>query len=433
MRNDIVGAPRPRILVHGMTDEEVQIIKTVAGSVVVTQNMNDMHAEEHDVLVLAESGFSDLAGVYPRRLVFAPKPQPDSAGVVRTSSGLRGGSSTPSITRAQTQTRPARDFDVTESVEGLGLEALVRSSCVPPSGEPYVGMLTPVYPERDTTPLLAERLNHGLTLAAFFGKEGTYSFESVVWLPDQARSHLLEWLKVALSIWHEQDPDRVPSSDVWGHDIGWASPAELTTRQELDRFDVAEDARIREVRADRQRLVDAVVASETAGTKWRALLTETGDNLVNEVRVMLEELGFTVVDSDSLPEHKGLKREDLRVMHAGWTALVEVKGYTKTAKSRDLLQTGSVVASYAATEGRPPNALWYVPNTERLTAPGQRVQVLRGRDEDVETFRESFNGCVVDTRELFALRQQVALGSMQKDQARQALKDAAGRFQVPKV
>lgn len=130
----MVGAPRPRILVHGLNDADVEVIRTVAGSVVVTGSMNDMHAEEHDVLVLAESGFSALSGVYPRRLVFAPKPQRNSADTVRTSSGVFGGSSTPSITRAQTPTRLARDFDVSDYVQGLGLETLVRSSCVPPQG-----------------------------------------------------------------------------------------------------------------------------------------------------------------------------------------------------------------------------------------------------------------------------------------------------------
>lgn len=114
-----------------------------------------------------------------------------------------------------------------------------------------------------------------------------------------------------------------------------------------------------------------------------------------------------------------------------WTALVEVKGYVGAAKSNDLNQVTRAAVAFAMTERRAPDALWYVPNPERNTDPGQRAVALAGREDDLTAFAENHDGCLIDTRELFRLRQDMATGQMSAEDARAVLKSARGRLTLP--
>jgi hypothetical protein len=434
MSSDPVGAARPRVLVHGLTPSEVDIVRSLAGSVRITEDFGDVHPEEHDAVIQTGADFfSGLSGNYPRRLAFAPKPSLDPRGIAG-SSGSFGHSESRPMTKAQTRQTPARDFDVPDSVKGMGLETLVRASCQPLPEQRYVGVHTPVFPERETVILLQERLKHGLALAGVFrSKESFYSSDFVVWLPDQARSHLKDWLKHALSLWREDEPDRFPIAGDWHIDDAWASIPELDSRRRLADFDAEERRRLELSAMQRQVLADQVEADEVEGAVWRSLLTLKGDDLVRQVQSALESFAFVVVDSDALPENKGKKREDLRVIDGAWTALVEVKGYAGSAKSGDLLQVTSTVGAYAAAKGREPDALWYVPNVERDLSPDQRATPLAAREDDLHAFAEAHHGCLIDTRELFILRQMVATGALTQERARELLKQATGRFQAGAV
>jgi hypothetical protein len=432
MSSDPAGAARPRVLVQGLTPFEIDTVRNLAGSVRVTEDFTDVHPEEHDVVIHTDADFSDLSGSYPRRLVFAPKPNLDLRGIAH-SSGSFGYSESRPMTRAQTRQTPVRDFDVPDSVKVMGLESLVRASCQPAPDQLYVGVSVPVYPERETVILLQERLTYGLTLAAIFrSQESFYSTDFVVWLPDQARSHLKDWFKQALSLWREDEPDRFPTAGDWHEHDFWASLPELSSRRALAEFEADEARRVALSARQRQVLADQLVADQVEGAAWRSLLTSSGDDLVDQVRSALESLAFVVVDSDALPENKGKKREDLRVIEGDWTALVEVKGYAGSAKSNDLHQVTSTVAAYAVTTGRIPDALWYIPNVERHLPPSQRSTPLAGREDDLDQFAESHHGCLIDTRELFALRQSVAMGTLTQEAARELLKQATGRFQAAK-
>jgi hypothetical protein len=427
MSSPAAGAPRPRILVHGLGPTEIEAVETLAGSIVVVDDLQGVHPEEHDVIILTGAGFSDLSGVYPRRLVFARKPDPRQRGVIGGSSGLFG-SNPQAVTRVQTQQNPARDFTVPDSVKAMGLESLVRRSCQPSSGEAYVGFRTPVHPERETVALLEEQLRHGLTLAAIFAsRQESYFSESVIWLPDQARGQIREWLKVAIALWREDEPDRFPLGADWHTGDTWASLPEMNARRDLVAFEVEETRRLEEANIQRAALTEQLEQHQSQGSVWRSLLTETGDALVEAVRDAFGVLGFDVVDADSLPEHRG---KNLRVTDGDWTALVEVKGYAKSAKSGDLLQLTSTVGAYAATTGRAPDALWYVPNIERDLPPEQRSTALDSREDDLQDFADAHNGSLIDTRELFSLRQKVALGQLSQVEARDALKVAAARFRA---
>lgn len=143
----------------------------------------------------------------------------------------------------------------------------------------------------------------------------------------------------------------------------------------------------------------------------------------------LENLGFSVVDADELPEHKGKKREDLRIGDGDWVALAEVKGMAGAARSNALIQVTNAAAHFASTQGHRPSALWYVVNAYLNDDPAQRPTVLAGRDDDIAMFGDAHHGLVIDTRELFALRQAVMLGTLSPAQARAQLKESTGLFQ----
>lgn len=425
----VAGAPRPRALVHGLLDEEIEIVRSVAGSVEVAESLGEAHPEEHDVLIVTEAQFHTMDRSYPRRLAFAPEVDDEDGFRVFGSSGF-GGSTARTYTNMTTQHRPARDFETTADTRDLGLIGLVERSCKPTDRSKYTGFRMPVYPERTTRPLLQESLESPLTLAAILEHhtiEGAV-IDSVIWLPDIARSAFREWVLFAFEYWRAGDPDRFPVSAEWMKEGQWSSIQEKAAREEIAEFERTEAARLQSIQQERRTLSAVLDSAEADGAAWRSILTETGDELVAAVGAAFEFLGFSVEDADDLPENKAAKREDLRVSEGDWTALVEVKGYGGAAKSNDLGQITRAAVIYAMNEHKEPDALWYVPNPERGTAPSSRGVALAGRDDDLAAFADNHHGSLIDTRDLFALRQRVADGTTSPEDAREELKSATGRY-----
>ncbi|WP_345763365.1 hypothetical protein [Diaminobutyricibacter sp. McL0608] len=429
MSETATGAPHPRVLVFGLTAEEIEVVRPLAGSLRVTSDIRDVHAEEHDVLILAGAEFHNYQWGFPRRIVFAPKPQSMSERPSNAASfGAWGAPSSPSNTAARTQFTPARDFDVTEFARQAGLESLARRSCIPGEGETYRGVNLPVVPNRVSHSLVQERLDRPLILASVFEAEAGDDPDSAIWLPYSALSYLQDWAIFAFAYWRRDAPETFPTTADWHRSGEWASPMELEARHVLNAFDQAEAERRRAADDARHQLLEELESAEADGGSWRGILSQTGDPLVASVKETLELLGFSVIDSDGLPEHKGKKREDLRVSDGEWIALVEVKGYAAAAKSNDLLQLASASVAYASSAGRAPDALWYVTNVYRERDPAQREIPLVGREDDLDSFGDDHHGCLVDTRELFALRQRVATQRTSPEDARNELRSALGRF-----
>ena len=436
------GAPRPRVIVCGLTNAEIEEIRPLAGSLAVVDDpvyLSNIHPEEHDVLVATDADFTDHQLIAHRRVAFAEAAEPDDGepqGFVLPSSSFGG----PSITRARTQFKPARDFEVTQFAREQGVESLVRRSCLPRPGDTYTGVRVPVTPERKTEVFAWERLSIPLALAAVLESETIgpvdhsdrmQANESVLWLPDIARPYLQEWLRFAFARWREVDPDAFPESAEWKASELWASPDERAARHALCEFEEAEARRREAAERTRTELAAAVEAAGGSGERWRSILTDTGDELVASVKEVFEGFGFEVVDSDALPQNKSKKREDLRVSDGDWIALVEVKGYGGGAKSNDLQQVTGASTAFAASEGRAPDSLWYVVNAFREDDPGQRSVALVSRDDDLTSFAENHNGCLIDTRELFRMRQLVSAGQLSTDEARGELKAASARYTSP--
>lgn len=420
-------SPRPRVLAWGLSGEELSAIEPFCGTLRVA-NPEESYPEEHDVLIVTEAEFFDHQIRYPRRLAFAP--DPGSTSELEQGRMFERTMYNDNRSYVRTQNNPAQHIIVTDLAHKSGLGGLTTRTCIPTHQAAYTGFYHPIEPARTAHILAEEVLEKPMVLAALLeldDADGKTS-DSAMWLPSSARAEVAAWLRYTISLWRTDSPDRFPESAEWKSSESWASPDEILHRGKLREFEREEKSRRQTAEAKRQELMAEEAEAQIQGVEWRNLLTESGDNLVAAVRGALEVLGFIVIDSDALSQHKSAKREDLRVMDGAWTALVEVKGYSGAAKSNDLSQVTRAAVAYAATEGRAPDALWYVPNAERETDPAQRMSALAGREEDVLAFGSNNDGCLIDTRDLFALRRRVAQGVTEPADAREELKRARGRY-----
>lgn len=414
----------PRVLTMGLTPEEAEVVRLLAGSVRAITSLGQVHPEEHDVLIAAE-GTVDREWEFSRRLVFAKEPDPPKpAGFV----DFGGSAYRPT---EQSQYKPARDFVIGGFVAENGLSSLVERTCVPITRtHPYRGFYAPL-PAGVTHAFVTEHLDSPLALAALVESgEDAESRRSTFWLPQSARSGLGDWIRFAFAWWRRTAPELFPVGAAWRQADRWASVAELEARDALRVADLEEQRRRAAAGRARELMLLAVADAEDTGSAWRRLLDGTGEELVAAVADALRTLGFTVVDADALPKRAGKKREDLQVRDGDWVALVEVKGFRGAAKSNDLQQVTAAGMQYVSASGSVPDALWYVTNSFREVDPAQRETALASRDEDLAAFSEHHHGCLIDTRDLFTLRQRVALGDLEPDLARESLKKATQRYRL---
>ncbi|MGG7453053.1 hypothetical protein ACQ3HE_19315 [Plantibacter auratus] len=410
--------PHPRVMAHGFSDAEMAVLRPLCGG--LEQFHADWHPEEHDVLLTTNARTLSHSPVR-FRIMFMPPPVENS--------DEYGASS---ASRSWIQDKPARNLEITSFAEEQRLAALIRNSCVPEAGARYRGIHLPVSPGHTAYPLLRERLARPYVLAAILENNNDPKtadfYQSTLWLPASARSHLADWFRYAVSRWRALRPDLFPETAEWRSSDAWASPDERRARTALIDFDEREDERRAEAAIQRAALAEQVDSARVDGDNDRKILEATGEDLVAIVHRMLQDLGFDVIDADQMPQHKGKKREDLRVSDSAWTAVVEVKGYTGAAKSNDLMQVQRAMTMYAATEKKLPDAAWYVVNTYREMDPSQRPEPLAERPEDVADFADSSDGTVLDTRELFKLWRSVRAGELHADEARTVLRENRGYF-----
>ncbi|WP_194828533.1 hypothetical protein [Nocardia sp. XZ_19_231] len=253
-----------------------------------------------------------------------------------------------------------------------------------------------------------------------------------VWyLPEEAIDFLDAALHLAFEEWHDQAPDRFPSSPDWDSGPRW-----MSARQE-QQLNVV-NANIDEARIQIVNLTANIEAGEVerealiraaSQSYQRRLLTEHGDALVAAVTQALTELGFHVVDLDEQLAVGEPRLGDLAVSDETWTAVTEVKGYTKGAKSNDLMAVAKHRRIYEKTHGEV-QRMWYIANTFRLNSPDSRPPILDGADDHVEDFGGD-EGLAIDSRGLFDLLKQVELDLLSPEAARESLKNATGRFEIP--
>jgi hypothetical protein len=268
----------------------------------------------------------------------------------------------------------------------------------------------------------------------------------VWWLPVDERNaetfDFVAWISAALDAWHRADPERFPGPPDWARSKEWM------TREELQLQVAVEEAQA-ELERQHIELGEKIAAAESAiaeaqarhDDQERILLTGQSYELVDAVHSMLDGLGFDVEDVDTKRAAEDRERggrprpklEDLRVTDpdTSWQALAEVKGYTGGGKTTDFQKIGRFVGLYQAqNNGSLPDATWYVVNQFLSRPPDTRPLLMENQAEDVDAFAESFNGVLVDTRDLFALDRRVAAGEITRKAAREMLMSAKLRFSL---
>lgn len=425
----IGDAPRPWVIGFDLTDDEASALAPFCGRLVrkSSQDNEEFWAEEFDVAVSFGGGLLAHNAV-PYRVTFAEEPSDAALNAIFAGS-VGVDSSTLPVTTPWIRRVPAQRVRITDHARDKNLHSLVLDSCVPVPGTQYVAFREPVHPPRKVYPLLVEELDHGQTLAALIEEEGdSFAAEpmsSLIWLPAGARTHLSAWFGAAIALWRVQAPERFPVNADWEAEMRWSSPAEIAARDLLTVFEDEEGQRLARAETARQGLRAELEQATQGGAEARAILTGDGDELVEAVGRALSRLGFEVVNADALPENRSAKKEDLQVRLGSWVALAEVKGYTRGAKSNDLLQVLKAAMTFAVRTSREPDALWYIVNAHRRTDPAVRPIPLESDPDHVSSIE---NGCVIDTRELFRLWQAVELGLISKEDGRTQLQSAHGLY-----
>ncbi|WP_433318653.1 hypothetical protein [Micromonospora chersina] len=256
--------------------------------------------------------------------------------------------------------------------------------------------------------------------------------KSEAWLLPFDVPDIIPWAKAALAEWHGLDPERFPGVPDWSHQDEWITATEQSLHSSLraigsEREAILQQLAVREAEV-RARLGEA---REAADAFERALLTGQGDTLVRAVGEALREFGFKVEDGDEVANERDYL-EDLRVMdpdESNWVALVEVKGYTKGAKTEALTQFIRFHARHVQRTGKMPDSSWYVVNQFMNRDPSTRQPVLHGKDEDVAAFA-SAGGLIIDTVILFKLLKRYRMGEVTAEQVRRLLRTSTGRLVI---
>jgi hypothetical protein len=148
------------------------------------------------------------------------------------------------------------------------------------------------------------------------------------------------------------------------------------------------------------------LAKADANKSLRRLLTAQSEELVDEVAKALKYIGFEITLVDSTLTESAPKREDIRLKcldadKSEWNAIVEVRGYARSAgTTADLLRLSRFSRLYEKEIGQSPDKLIYIVNGQIELLPPQRQGPLIASPEDLQLFAES-DGLVIWTVDLF--------------------------------
>ncbi|EOV9667151.1 hypothetical protein ACN5LN_004143 [Cronobacter malonaticus] len=165
------------------------------------------------------------------------------------------------------------------------------------------------------------------------------------------------------------------------------------------------------------------VHSKDENVKLRAMLKETGDDLVSAVKWFLEYIGFTNVvdpDKDVDVDAGEVFEEDLNFEHNGVHFLLEVKGIGGTSTDAQCAQISKIaLRRKKAFPGNTYKAV-YIVNHRRYKAPKER-EVIPFNDNQIEDAEMAQRGMTF-TYELFNIYYMIEAGVISKEAARDAFK-----------
>jgi hypothetical protein len=412
----MVDAPHPRVLFHDvLTEDLLEELKALAGTWALFKgNVADIHASDWDLVV----SFAAVPYVSDNMHLL-------SFGAQRFPAYYSGGFSVSPIRSDILNARSVR-VAVDGDISGLVERSIAANDPGPGRRKRLQNMPAKAIP-------LVTVGDEEDPWAAIF----TYASGPIVYaLPAETTNHV-QWLAAALKMLHEIDAGRFPAEPDWRQGEGWATPGLLAAHEDLAMVERERKAALR-VFDSRAELARSALVTEAASAAagMQRLLTAAGDDLVAAVADVLTEFGFQCEDMDAHHDAtNGAKLEDLRVTstdgegHA-WTALVEVKGYSKGAKANDVAQIfGRPARAYLKETGQDAEGLWHIVNVWREHDPSTRDEPFSGANDLLVL--EDNGGCAVDTRDLFRAWRDLKSGVITAEELRGSLMAARGRWKRP--
>jgi len=242
-----------------------------------------------------------------------------------------------------------------------------------------------------------------------------------------------EWIELIAMDWAKSDRERFPGFGDWTKSPEWMLPEELALASQIDSLEDQRRVAVSQIDDEINRLSQELTRAGLAANQGRRqLLTACGNELVEEVASLFADIGFEVENVDDILQADEPRREDLRLRipneDAGiWEAIVEVRGYAKSAgKTSDLSRLGRFADLYQQEKGRLPEKRVYIVNGQcEIHNPSHREEPLASAVDDVDVFAER-GGVVISTIDLYRLAK--CLDRCDVTQARDSIKNAVGRW-----
>jgi hypothetical protein len=416
---------RPRVLLVGLTRDEVQAISPMFASVRVVKHPDVVRQAEWDALISRGQLLEEPeAHLYHLSFGATHLWLPAEAPPVKASSMHQVVFTGESIAE-ELRVPPGLPPHVRRAVEVdlVPKERQRRTHRYLSWGLAFMGQITPTH---EIPRCLASFLEttEPRVLAGRFPRDRTYA---ETWaLPAWADTEL--WTRTALTSWRAANSQRFPVP--WRESADWLSSREEEAHGRIAALLIERQEAT--ATFDRQLEVasqDLVAAQQSAAAGVRRLLTAQHEELAAEVAAVLEVLGFEVTRMD--PERPGDLVEDLRVSHAewpDWVALVEVRGYTGGAKVSDLGRMHRFLARYEKAGGTARASCWYVCNQFLNEPPGERPTMFAASKDDVAAYDAELPLLLIDTRELFTLLKRAERDGQDRVEIRRLLKEGRGVF-----
>ncbi len=242
-----------------------------------------------------------------------------------------------------------------------------------------------------------------------------------------------EWVELLSLHWSQSDRESFPPFGDWTKSPEWMLSEETTLLERINTLQQQKLSTSEEIDQQIHRLSqDFTHAALAANQGPRRLLTAQNDELVEEVKSVFAEIGFTVEVVDELLDASLPKREYLRLRlpnDISWEA-IEVRGYGKSAgKTSDLYRLGRFANLFQQEKGRPPDKQIYVVNGQLdIRNPSHRQEPLASAEEDIEVFSKN-NGVVISTTDLFRVLQ--TLDKLDVAGVRDSIINTVGRSAIP--
>lgn len=415
--------PRPRVLIEAFTPVLAQELASLVPTAHIVEEGEEVHEAEYDLLVTCASNAgrrSDHMHVLSFGALYLD--------TWRRASGAGG-----FVLPERSNRTLASEVHIPPSVD-TEARALLEQTVIAniPPGEKFTW--TRLGP-RESTALLElgkERYPYAL-LWSRTPEEG--SSISLV-LPPETADHRA-WLVWFLRLLNTTDEGTFPGDPDWTLSPAWSTAQTLTTYDELTKLHEERSQLLAELEL-KERAAVSKLEDDRAADKvgYQRLLTADGDELETAVQDVLTKFGFTVQNMDGHHDQvTKAKLEDLRVgdpEDPDWVALVEIKGYTKGAKTNDVNQIlGRPMRSYILETGREPSKVWHIVNHERTVDPSTRKDAIPG-DLDLEALTEA-SGALIETRQLFLALRDVQSGKLGATDVKVSLKNALTRWDYRKV